>query len=545
MTGRTVYLALTVIFAVIASYSCANGLMVWPLLVAAALLLSFRKSHIIALMCAAAICIRVFFISYLTLGTIDVRNLILHPLYLLGFLASNLSLPFAFAESPRVSLCVGIASLVAFVAFAVFAVAKRLVYSRTAIVLGGSYLFSVLSCVLIAAGRMHAGDPNFTAAKQDRYLVGPLVAWSALLLMFLWLLSRLNRSHMAAYVAAISFVVLLLFGFSQLGFWLKEQDKKFSRFQLAEVAVEMKVFDPGVMLDLFPWNPAYVELCSRILREGHLSVFYKGYTNWLGHAVSTFGAPLNSFAHGEITYTYPVLGGVEVAGWVEDSHEPGDKGWILLSSQNGEIVGFGRRMPAGYPEEAANPDTPSSLGWVGFINLRYSVDKISCYLITKRGLLPFRRSIPMPQLRVVARKDVGPAVEDVRWQMDSGWALGEPPQTVPYGVAPATPIYNSWSGNDAHVGRIASSTFSAPNQGCLILPVLQGYHSGALSTELINADTNELVTRIPFQDTSKAWIFWRISFPPSIKHLRIVAEDNGRNWGEWIALGGPSSCLPQ
>jgi hypothetical protein len=544
-TGRTAYLTLTVTFAVIASYSCANGLMLWPLLVGAALLLSLRIRHIIALICAAAICISVFFISYQSMGTLAVRNLILHPIYLLGFLASYLSLPFGFVDSFRVSVCVGLANLLLFAVLGVLSIRKRLLYSCTGIVLFGSYLFAVLTCILIAAGRMQVSDTQFSSAKAERYLVGPLVAWSALLLLCLWIFSWLDRRGVAGYLAAISSVIFLLYGFSQLKLWLKDQDKTFSRLQLAEVAVEMNVFDPGVMLNLFPWNPGYVELCSKILREGHLSVFYKGYSNWLGHPVRAFAEPLSSFAHGEITYSYPVLGGVEVAGWVEDSHEPGDKGWVLLSSESGQIVGFGRRLPAGYPDELGNPETPASLGWVGFINLRYPVEKITCYLITKRGLLPFPRSVPMPELQVVARKYAGHALENVRWQMDSGWAQGEPPETVPYGAGPATPIYNSWSGNDAHVGRIASSIFSAPSDGCLILPVLQGYHSGGLSAELTDADSNELLASIPFQDGPKQWMFWRVSFAPSVRHLRITAEDNGRNWGEWMALGAPSSCLPR
>lgn len=541
-TGGPVYLTLTVLSAVLASYSSASGLMIWPVLVAAAFVLSLRIRDIAALICAGIICIIVFFISYQSMGTLAVRNLIFHPVYLLGFLASYLSLPFGFVDSFRVSVCVGMGNLLLFILLAALASRNRLVSSRTGIVLFGSYLFVALTSVLIAAGRMQVSDPYFASAKAERYLVGPLVAWSALLLLSLWMFSRLDRTGVACYVAAISFLVFLSWGFSRLKVWLEDQDKAFARFQLAAVAVEMNVFDPGVMLNLFPWNPDYVELCSKILREGHLSVFYKGYANWLGHPVHAFGAPVNSFARGEITYTYPILGGVEVSGWIEDSQQSGSKGWLLLSSQTGQIVGFGRKLPAGYPDELANPETPASLAWAGFINLKYPAEKITCYLITKRGLLPFPRSMPMPQLQVVARQYAGHELENVRWQMDSGWAPGAPPETVPYGAAPATPIYNSWSGSDAHVGRITSSIFSAPGNGCLILPVLQGYHSAGLSAEVADADTSQVLTSIPFQDAAKQWMFWRIPFSPSVKHLRIIAEDNGRNWGEWMAIGSPSSC---
>jgi hypothetical protein len=91
------------------------------------------------------------------------------------------------------------------------------------------------------------------------------------------------------------------------------------KFQLAGLAVQMNIFDPGVMLNLFPWNPSYVEQCSPILRRDHLSVYYKGYGNWLGHRLNEFAKLVNAPVHGAITYTYPVLGGVEVGGWADDS----------------------------------------------------------------------------------------------------------------------------------------------------------------------------------------------------------------------------------
>lgn len=544
-TGKTVFLTLIVAAAVVASYSSANGLMIWFVLVGAAFVSSLQIRHVIAFICAAIVFISIFFVSYQSIGNFSVRNLILHPIYLLGFTASYLSLPFGLVDSVRVNLCLGMASLSLFAVLAALGVRAGLVSSRTGIVLYGSYLFAVLTCALIATGRMQASDPYFSGARADRYLAEPLVAWSALLLLSAWIFDRIDRRGVAGHAAAVSFLVFLLCGFSQFEFWLRDQDNTFSRYQLGELAAEMNVFDPSVMLNLFPWNPGHVELNSNILREGRLSVFYKGYSNWLGHPVRAFGMPVCSFVHGEIKYTYPVLGGVEVSGWVEDSHEPGDKGWMLLASENGQIVGFGRRLPAGYPEELDNGETPASLGWVGFINLKYPAEEITCYLITKRGLLPFRRSVPLPKLKVAARNDAGRALEDFRWQIDSGWAAGVPPEILPYGAAPATSIYNSWSGSDAHVGRIASSIFSAPNDACLILPILQGFHSGGLSAELTDADSNEVLTSIPLQDAAKQWIFWRISFAPSAKRLRVTAEDNGRDWGEWIAVGAPSSCLPR
>lgn len=299
------------------------------------------------------------------------------------------------------------------------------------------------------------------------------------------------------------------------------------------------------MLNLFPWDPNYVEHCSPVLRQNHLAVFYKGYGNWLGHPVRAFAAPLNTSIHGEITYTYPVLGGVEVSGWADDSHLTGGKGWILLSNDDGQIVGFGRKLPAGLPETVDNSRTPPSLGWVGFVSLNYAVKNVTAYVIGKRGLFALRGATPISPLQVISPKDSGAQLKGVQWQMHRSWTRGEPPPYIPYGRAPSTPIYNSWSGNDGNTGHIVSSSFAAPPEACLVLRVLQGYHSGGLSTEIMDADTNQALADIPFQDAPKQWTFWRITLPRSAKRLRILAEDSGKDWGEWIALASPTSCRPE
>jgi hypothetical protein len=463
-------------------------------------------------------------------------------MYAAEFVASYLGSPFSFVKSVRLGVCIAIISFLSMCITGLIARRKRALQSQTAAVLSGWYCFSLLTAILIASGRIDLIDPSLGNAKQSRYLLNPLLTWSAVLLGSAWACWQLTRRALAGYTITAIAAVLIFTGFHQLQPWLMQQDKPYINVQLAGLAVEMNIFDPGVMLNLFPWNPSYVEQCAPILRRDHLSLYYKGYGNWLGHGLNEFAKLVNAPVHGAITYTYRVLGGVEVGGWADDSQVFGAKHWILLSSDTGQIVGFGRRLPAGFPEALDNIATPLSLGWAGFVSLKYPVREIAAYVVTRRGLVPLTRPMPAPQLAVASAQETGPPLPGIQWERDPSWTPGEPPPYVPYGSAPSGPIYNSWSGSDANTGRIWSSSFSAPSDGCLIVPVLQGYHSDGLSAEVIDADTNQVIASIPFQNAPKQWTFWRIPVPTQAKHLRIRAQDDGRNWGEWLALGTPASC---
>jgi hypothetical protein len=103
-------------------------------------------------------------------------------------------------------------------------------------------------------------------------------------------------------------------------------------------------------------------------------------------------------------------------------------------------------------------------------------------------------------------------------------------------------VYSSWSGSDKNTGRISSSDFAAPVNACLILPIVNGVVATRLSTEILDADKNEVIATAPFQNGSRGWAFWRISIPARVKRLRITAEDSGTNWGEWLAIGTPKEC---
>lgn len=540
-TAANTDLAAVIVCAVIATYSSGNGLLLWPVLLAAALLLSIGRRHILVLAIAAIVSIGVYFIGYQFVGRLSIAELLTHPGYLLEFIGAYLSMPFGEIKTTEFGVTVGLLSLASTVFFAVAAIRNRLLASRLGIVLFGWYLFMLLTILLTAAGRMNLNDRTFSAAKANRYLTGPLVTWAVFILLALWLSSRLGWRLARPYAIAFVVAVLLLVGLPKLRWWLHGSDEGHAKEEMEALAIELDIQDPNVELGVF-LDPPAVPFWSKSLREQHLSVFYRARSKWLGKAASSFGRLQDSFVPGEITYTFPVLDGVEVAGWADESRLRGSRGWILLANESGQIVGFGRKLPAGFPGALENPRTPSALGWVGFVNLKYSTKAFSAYVIDQRGLFPIQGSAGVPDVQVSTSQRAGPQMQGIQWHMDPSWTVNSPPPTGIFGQGPDEPVYWSWSGADHNTGRITSSIFNAPANACVILPVLQGPKDGGLLAGVVDADKGQMVASVPFQDAAHQWVFWRLPLPAQVRRLRIVAQDMGTLWGEWLAIGNPSRC---
>src|ERR1700761_9397130 len=115
--------------AIIATYSSANGLLLWPVLIAAALFLSIGKRHVLALAISAVVSIGLYFIGYHFTGAVSIGKLLSHPWYLLEFVGAYVSMPFGAIKSTEFGVRLGLISLAIVIAFAVIAYKKRLLAS--------------------------------------------------------------------------------------------------------------------------------------------------------------------------------------------------------------------------------------------------------------------------------------------------------------------------------------------------------------------------------------------------------------------------------
>lgn len=539
-TGRRRNLALAILFAVIATYSSSNGLVLWAVLIVAALLLRVDKRQVLILAASGILSVAIYFIGYKFSGELSIKTLILHPIYFVEFIAAYLSMPFGALKSPRFGMKLGLVTVCIVVGMAVVAVRKRRLRSRAGVVLFGSYLFLILTAALTAAGRMDITDLGFVNAKAARYVSGPLAGWGIFILITFWFVSQWRKA--AGYVLALVFAVLLLLGLAKLRWWLQIQETDFSRAQLAALAMEQGIYDPSIILGIFP-DAMSAELWSKGLRENRLSVFYKSHAKWLGQPADRFAHQLDTVAPGQVSYTIPVRGGLEIAGWFDTSQTNFRHAqWVVFANEAGQMAGFGRKLPAGFPDSIDSPRMPPSLGWVGFINLKYPVKTFTTFLIDRRGLIPLQGSTSIPDEQIVDGRSVGAQVAGIQWQMDPAWSVNGIPANWPFGYPPRGPVFGSWSGDDANTGRLTSSVFAPPADGCLVLPVLQGPRGGNLSASIVNPQNNQAVAQVRFDNGPNAWKFWEMRIPSAVTQVRIIADDRGKGWGEWLAIASPSKC---
>jgi hypothetical protein len=372
--SRVIYLAGAVVCGTIASYSSANGLLIWPVILVAGLISSMRRRYILVIAIAGVANISLYFVDYHLIHQSDPSNLIRHPIYLLGFLSSYVSMPFGALKAGNFGVWVGFANLVLFFYLLAVSARARLLPSAPAIVLFGYFVFTLSTALLTAAGRINPSDMTFTAAKASRYLTIPLANWGALLIALIWLSARRGWRLVSPKTIVLASSVLLFVTFPKLAPWLYGNDLLFAQQQWATLSVENGLFDPAIARYLYP-DPPFIKPFLQYLRDDHLSLFYKGYSLSLGQPFpSRFPPPSAQSRPGRITQILPVSGGLEVVGWTDASRPER----FVFVDESARIVGLGRKLPAGFPP-ALSPDTPTSLAWVGFINLRFGSKSFSTY----------------------------------------------------------------------------------------------------------------------------------------------------------------------
>jgi hypothetical protein len=147
------------------------------------------------------------------------------------------------------------------------------------------------------------------------------------------------------------------------------------------------------------------------------------------------------------------------------------------------------------------------------------------------------------QSKAVQKVQVGPVIHISGWQADPEWTLNGFHPSV--GTLNGEVMYGSFSGSDANRGTLVSSPFETGSRGCIVLPIAHGPSIVGQSVKLVAADTGQDAGRIRLDESSGNWRYWAVYFSRDISALRIVAEDKGDQWGQWVAVGEPHRCAAE
>jgi hypothetical protein len=538
-TKRKRYLAGVIAAGVVCTYTSANGMLMWVILIAAGLFLRLGWRPLAVLCGSAAVFAGAYFFHYRFLPSPMSTN-IRHPLQAAEFLCSFFSMPFGCYGPRSYGFAAGALNLMLMGGCFVIAGRRGVLRTRVAIVVFGSYVLILMSALLTTAGRMDLNDYQFGQAKAWRYVTMPTVSWALLCIAVVWVTASFySRVWSVAAVAGLS--IWFSVGFRKAADWVDGTRLDLENGQITATMLRNGVFDPTQVQTVFP-NTEFVRRYLPSLSEFHESIYIHGPDKWIGSDLGSL--PLQKAAvPGKITRVVPVPGGVEVFGWADSTSITDDHDVLFVNGEN-RVVGFARRPAAGLPPNLFTWDTPNQLAFVGYVSLARPVKNIKAYVITFHGkqVQPLGSAVAIPAFTQMEGRSDTAVLPGITWLPEANWSVGGYNLDAENGPAPPNTIYGSWSGSDEKTGAIRTAPFAAPANHCLVLPVLQGRSAYGQSVEVRDADSMQVIAEIPFLDGRTIWQRWRIPVPASTHNLAIVADDEGEGQNQWLAVAAPEQC---
>jgi hypothetical protein len=383
-TGRLSSLLISVMAAVIATYSVGNGMVIWPVMTFMAALLRIPRRRIAGVAVAGIVSISAYFVGYRFLRQGRTSLLLHHPFYAIWFASVYVGSPVSYVNILLGGLT-GVTGLLLVGLAVALAVRQRRTTDAAFAVAGGVCLFVAASALMIAYGRMEPGDAAVGAARTGRYISVQLTYWANLAILIGWLATRwLGCRLFALHLAAVGLTAVLLAAVMDEQ---KAQESAFATFQAsadeAGIALLTGIDDPDVLRAIYP-DPGFPPRYVAGIREKRLSIFASGRQDWIGQPVEhVFSGGPPSLCSGAIERVEPVTGGYRAVGWALDRETGHAVKDIVLVDPGGVIIGLAETRPGGYAPHLDNVGPPSD--WVGFARAVRAPESVRAYAVVGNG----------------------------------------------------------------------------------------------------------------------------------------------------------------
>ena len=552
--GRgNIWLAVSCFLAVLSTYSMSNGLMVWPLLLLMSFCLRLPMRKRIVIGAGMVVMSAAYLWGYSNPGqhAKPLDSLLHHLPRVLAFAATFLGSP---ADSPvslilrhiggpsdlaRVGCCAvfGFAGAAASLACLAALWRSREKVHPTHIALFFILLFIMGTGFLVGLGRI-----NFPLmdALVSRYATPAMIFWSALVSL-VWSIARPPRT--LVYGALLVGMVCGIA--SGQPYWIEFSKGYASGIGDFESVIVSGVDDEDVLRASFHTPAALFEIFD-YLKNNHLSVFTEDWTHWTGTPLSPRfvvdnGKSCQGSFDGVTFIPSAVRPGSKVAGWAWDTKDARAPQAIILADHSGRIVGVAHNLFERADVAAAAPVTRSEkVGWRGYI-IPTDANPVTAYVLEEDGksvcavgALPSGHRVEEAAMSDLLAPLEGAVSIEGSWGKDGyPHEAGQPPFDGP--------VYASYNGSDAHTGTLRLGPFRVANQISIAVPTVSGPDNGGLLLKVVNARTGELIASLSPPPMRIHWWVWRVDLPTAQPDLtvNIVAEDMGRAWGQWQALGMP------
>jgi hypothetical protein len=363
------FLWLSILAALCTTYSLANGNLVWPLLVAAALFLRLRASAVLSFAITGTVSTSLYFYHYVR-PSYHAAPAVLPgtPVRLLEFVAVYFGGSWV-SEAVVTAGVIGIIGLAA----ALVVLLRTPYYVRTshafALQLVLTSAFCVGTAVITAAGRLPFG---VTYALQNRYQTFALLFWGSLglLLLLLQYAFSLRAKQYRFLMAQICLLAVLVRGAILADRPIREARAHGFGLNIASTALRTGVYEPK-LLAMVAEDSDKLLLGVNYFREHQLSLFS-------GWDSSLLGSPLDkalrvvspSECTGRLEFTRPTdsaAPGLLVTGWAWDRkhHQPPRE---IIAATEGVITGLAAVGHSRPSVKTSDPEISSSYtGFAGYV----------------------------------------------------------------------------------------------------------------------------------------------------------------------------------
>jgi hypothetical protein len=386
-----------IVAAICTTYSMANGLLIWPLLVSLAFSLSYTLRVKILLVIFGIASWIAYFSGYTRPPDhASPLEALSHLGQFVRFLLSILGSPFAdtisglthnsnYGQPGAVFFgCIAITGIL----FLLVSLWRVSLARRSSVEKVYFHLlaFSFCSIALIAAARFKFPVQE---ALTSRYTTPALLFWTFLIHLLVIQASSL-KSPVIRWVqlSLEGAVVLTIASFLVYCPPAKVAYARGYQQYLSEVeaALSNNVFDPKIYQHLAYWDMPGLLSRSKTMSERGLSVFHQPWHRWLGDPINAHyrvlaAASCKGFFDGIQTVSGGDSSGYRLNGWEWDDHTSLGRKFVLFTDEKNRLIGSGF---AGYPREDVatalkNPEAIRS-GWIGYAH-GTSYESISAYLL--------------------------------------------------------------------------------------------------------------------------------------------------------------------
>ena len=524
------WLVLSLCCGSVATFSFANGILVWPLLVLIATTAwpQWRGAGVVAIHGSLIVALW-WYLRPPAAGLLAAT-----PLEVLGFLTLFLGAPLG-----RLSLehagAVGTLGLAA-------ALALTAIYGRRLRDLPGFVLVHV--CILwfvIGTGAVTALARKTLgpeAAVASRYATGALCFWSSLISLGAFEIIRLPRAPRLLGTTAAGLVIAAILVW---GIPAHRATGQFFRAwaaanQRASLALRVGVRD-GMLGNLYPDPDALLRVRPFVTAYG-LGIFSHAWTDDLGRSVEeAFAIDHAGTVSGRFAVAEPVLGpylsagphaGVRVHGWATETRTGSPVQRILIADSEGTVRGVAEHDP----EMAAR--TGRRAGWFGFAAAPHNM-LLTAFAVTRAE----RVVVPLPGVHFAGDlRDLTTALAPDQWQRDPTWtAIHRGGCGTAFGAGYA---FSSCAPTGPGHGTLRSEPFPVGPSRYLLVPLLRGPQDAGLQLYVDDALTVTTLAADNLALRPPAWTAWTVDLTGiTAQRLRIVAVDADSSPATWLIIGEP------